>query len=111
MPTAYERRLVLFYLSNVASRLRVRDEGPTHLVSWLREHEEQLGIRYPRSSGDVAEDAMRHHSGDREALTLEWHRLVEVLKSALAAASPARLDRTARRVRRNFPGQIIAKGG
>lgn len=100
MPTAYERRLVLFYLSNVASRLRVRDEGPTHLVSWLRENEEQLGIRCPRSPGDVAEDTMGHHSRDREVLTLEWHRLVEVLKNALATATPARLDRTARRVRR-----------
>ena len=100
MPSAYERRLVLFYLSNVVSRLRGRDDEAPHLAQWLQLHEEELGFRYPTSPGDVAEGATQRRSRDREVPTPEWQRVGEVLRNTLAAASPARPDRTARRVRR-----------
>ena len=100
MPSAYERRLVLSYLSNIVSRFRGRDEEATHLVKWLRQHEEQLEFRYATRPGDVAEGAIQHRLRDREVPTPEWHRLGEVLRNTLAVASPSRPDRTARRVRR-----------
>ena len=100
MHSAYERRLVLFYVSNVVSRLRSRDDEAPHLVQWLQLHEEELGFRYPTSPGDVAEGATQRRSRDREVPTPEWQRVGEVLRNTLAATSPARPDRTARRVRR-----------
>ena len=100
MHSAYERRLVLFYVSNVVSRLRGCDDKAPHLAQWLRSHEEELGFRYPTSPGDVAEDAAQRRPINQEVPTPEWQRLGEVLRNTLAAASPARADRTARRVRR-----------
>ena len=100
MPSTYERRLVLFYLSNVVSRLRSRDEEAAQLVKWLQQHEEQLEFRYATRLGDVAEGAIQHRLRDRKVPTPEWHRLGEVLRNTLAVASPSRPDRTARRVRR-----------
>lgn len=100
MPSAYERRLVLFYLSNAVSRLRGRDEEASHLVQWLRQHEEELRFRYPTRPDDIAEGAIQHGLRDREVSTPEWQRLGEVLRNAWAAARPAHPDRTARRIRR-----------
>ena len=100
MPSPYERRLVLFYVSNVVSRLRGRDDEAPHLAQWLQLHEEELGFRYPRSPDDVVEGATQRRSRDREVPTLEWQRLGDDLRNTVAAASPARPDRTARRVTR-----------
>ena len=47
MLAAYERRLVLFYLSNTASRLHYRSEGARKLVQWLGENEEELELQHP----------------------------------------------------------------
>ncbi len=47
MLAAYERRLVLFYLSNTASRLHCRSEGARKLVQWLGENEEELELQHP----------------------------------------------------------------
>ena len=100
MPSAYERRLVLFYASNVVSRLRGRDDEAPHLAQWLQLYEEELGFRYPTSPGDVAERATQRRPRDQEVPAPEWQHVGEVLRNALAAANPARPDRTARRVRR-----------
>ncbi|MCY4485657.1 MAG: AAA family ATPase [Deltaproteobacteria bacterium] len=99
MPSTYERRLVLFYLSNLVSRLRSRDDEAPHLARWLKLHEGELGFRYPTRPGDTAEDAMQRRTRDREVPRPEWQRVAEILRNTLAAAGPARPDRTARRVR------------
>ena len=100
MPSAYERRLVLFYLSNVVSRLRGGEEEVTHLMKWLRRHEEQLDFRYATTPGDVVEGAIQHHLRDREVPSPEWERLAEFLRNTLAVTSLPHPDLTARRVRR-----------
>ena len=100
MPSVYERRLVLSYLSNVVSRLHGRDEEAPCLVRWLRLRAEELGFRYPTSPDEVAEGATQHRSRDQDVPTREWQRVGEVLRSTLAVAGPARPDRTAQRVRR-----------
>ena len=100
MLSAYERRLVLSYLSNAFLRLRSRDEEARNLLRWLRKHEDQLEIPYPPTAGDDAEEAVGHKLPDEEVPTLEWRRVGKALRNALAAARQARPDRTARRLRR-----------
>ena len=100
MLSAYERHLILFYLSNAFSRLRSRDEEAKNLLRWLRKHEDQLEIPYPHTAGDDAEGAVGHKLPDEEVPTLEWRRVGKALRNALAAARQARPDRTATRLRR-----------
>ena len=66
MLSAYERHLILFYLSNAFSRLRSRDEEAKNLLRWLRKHEDQLEIPYPHTAGDDAEGAVGHKLPDEE---------------------------------------------
>ena len=100
MLSAYERRLILSYLSNAFLRLRSRDEEARNLLRWLRKHEDQLEIPYPLTAGDDAEEAVGRKLPDEEVPTLEWRRVGKALRNALAAARQARPDRTARRLRR-----------
>ena len=100
MLSAYERRLILSYLSNALLRLRSRDEEARNLLRWLRKHEDQLEIPYPLTAGDDAEEAVGRKLPDEEVPTLEWRRVGKALRNALAAARQARPDRTARRLRR-----------
>ena len=100
MLSAYERRLILFYLSNAFSHLRNRDEEARNLLRWLRKHEDQLEIPYPLTAGDDAKRGARHKFRDEEVPTLEWRRVGKALINALAAVRQARPDRTARRLRR-----------
>ena len=44
MLAAYERRLILFYLSNAVSRMSCRTEEARNLVQWLLEHEDELHV-------------------------------------------------------------------
>ena len=60
MLSAYERRLILFYLSNAFSHLRNRDEEARNLLRWPRKHEDQLEIPYPLTAGDDAKRGARH---------------------------------------------------
>ena len=87
MLSAYERRLILFYLSNAFSRIRSRDEEARNLLRWLRKHEDQLEIPY-------------HTSTAEEVPTAEWRHMGKTVKNALAGARQARPDRTASRLRR-----------
>ena len=99
MLTAYERRLILFYLSNAFLRLRSRDEEVRNLLRWLREHEAQLEIPRPPAAGDDAEGPIAHKLPDGEIPTLELRRVGKALRTAWAAVRQARPDRTARRLR------------
>ena len=100
MLSAYERRLVFFYLSNAVSRLHHRTEAAKRLTEWVFEHESRLTCPYPLTLGDTTEDAMEHWSRKKESPALEWRRLGEVLRKAYAAVRQARPDRTAQRLRR-----------
>ena len=100
MLSAYERRLVFFYLSNAASRLHRRTETAKRLAEWVFEHESQLTCQSPLIPGDATEDSVEHWLRRKEVPALEWQRLGESLCSAYTAARKARPDRTAQRLRR-----------
>ena len=45
MLTLYDRRLILFYLSNAASRLKRRAKEAQSIEQWILEHENSLGCQ------------------------------------------------------------------
>ena len=98
MLAAYDRRLILSYLSNAVSLLLCRSKEARNLVQWLLKHEERLKLRVQFEPNDETEHAMRVR--DKEVPTVKWRRVEEALRSELAATRHARPDRTASRVRR-----------
>ena len=98
MLSPYDRRLVLFYLSNAVSYLRYRAKD---LPAWLLDHENDLKFRYPQTPKSVTAVAIWHGSSLlKKEPSLEWQRLAETLRNEFAAARQARPDRTAKRLRR-----------
>ena len=100
MLAAYDRRLILSYLSNAVSRLRCGAEEANNLVQWLLKHKDQLEFRVPVGSEDETELAMRDRGHGKEVSTLEWRQVGDALRSELAASRNARPDRMGMRLRR-----------
>ncbi len=100
MLSAYERRLILFYLSNVVPHLQCRDQQAKDLVLWLGENEDQLGLPYLLREDDEAQVALERGLRDYDLPARVWQRVGEASKGALLAAQHVRPDRTARRLRR-----------
>ena len=90
MLTAYERRLVFFYLSNAASRLCHRSSWARELLKWVFGHERELEFESPPASREVL------HQGVPEP---EWEHLRKAIENEYSAALRARPDLTARRLR------------
>ena len=100
MLSAYDHRLVLFYLSNAVSHLHYRAEAAKDLARWLMDHEEELKFRYPQTPDSVTAVVMWHGSPLlKEEPSREWQRLIETLQNEFAATRQARPDRTAKRLR------------
>ena len=128
MLTAYERRLILQYLANAASRLHHRDPEARELVGWITENDRRtasgrrrgtLGAPGGKGKWSRALSASAHL--DRKRLDLDdflgpeelreladcmdgptgkqWSRLVEALRDMGSAARSARSDGTAQRLR------------
>ena len=90
MLTAYEHRLVFFYLSNAASRLCHRSSWARELLKWVFGHERELEFESPPASREVL------HQGVPEP---EWEHLRKAIENEYSAALRARPDLTARRLR------------
>ena len=100
MLSAYDHRLVLFYLSNAVSHLRYRAEAAKDLARWLMDHKKELKFRYPQTPDSVTAVVMWHGSPLlKEEPSREWQHLAETLQNEFAAARQARPDRTAKRLR------------
>ena len=99
MLSAYNRRLLLFYLSNAVSHLCCYTMAANKLKEWLLKHEDDLKFRYPQTPDVKTANVMVRGSRVWEVPPLEWRRLAEALGSELAAARQARPDRTAARLR------------
>ena len=99
MLPSYERRLILFYLSNVVPHLRGRDEEAKNLLLWLSQHEDQLGLPYLLREDDEAARVLAQGLQDQDVPTRVWQCVGAALRAALEAARHVRPDRTARRLR------------
>ena len=126
MLTAYERRLILQYLANAASRIHHRDPEAKELVGWLTENDRRTasgrrrgplgasGGKVKRSRALLAPLGRRpvdldDFLGPEELRDLadgmdgptgtQWSRLVEALRAMCSAARSARGDRAAQRLR------------
>ena len=95
MLTAYMRRLILGYLTNIAARVRHRSPEGRELVKWVLNSADILNLpgygeytllqEHARSEGDIPAD--------------EWRRLLRILATECRASRRVRCDLTARRVR------------
>lgn len=90
MLTAYERRLVFFYLSNAASRIRHRSSWARELARWVFEHESELEFECPPTPKDELQ---------RGVPEPDWKYLREALENQYKVSMRARPDRLARRLR------------
>ena len=90
MLTAYERRLVFFYLSSAASRLCRRSSQARELAKWVFENESELAFERPPASKDGL------YQGVPEP---EWEYLREALGNKYTVSMRARPDRLAGRLR------------
>ena len=126
MLTAYEQRLIVRYLANVASCLHHRDPEAKELVEWIASNGRRMAFG-SRSKAPPALRGKRRRSRvppsnvGRKRLDLDdvlaaedfkdledctdgltgkqWRRLGRALQNKCAAARPARSDRTAQRLR------------
>ena len=93
MITPYERRLLLSYSRNVASRFDHRHPVASALTEWIEDHADLLEIG--RSCTGLGS-----RSPDDSSLSCEaWERLKDVLGREVARARNARADSMAKRIR------------
>ena len=97
MLTAYERHLILLYLSNVASRLQRHCAEAGALAAWVAEHGDLLTLG--DSAGKRTEQWPRPCS-EGELSPEAWRHVRSTLDGERAAAKRVRGDRTAHRSRR-----------
>ena len=99
MLSAYERQLILFYLSNAASRFHHSFPGKKEaLAEWVAENRDLLAFE------DENEEPDEHQAGghhEKEISAREWKHLRETLEKEHAAACEGeRKDHTARLLQR-----------
>ena len=97
MLNTYERRLILSYLSNLASRLGHHRPEARALAECIAERGDLLEV--PDCSSGRIEEGLRAYSHG-ELTAARWRQLRDILKSQQAATKRVRADRTALRIRR-----------
>ena len=99
MLNAYERQLILFYLSNAASRFHHAFPGKKEaLAEWVAENRDLLAFEDENEEPDEHRES-RHH--EKEISAREWKYLRETLEKEHAAACEGeRKDHTARLLQR-----------
>ena len=95
MLNAYERQLILFYLSNAASRFHHAFPGKKEvLAEWVAENRDLLALN-DENEEPGEHQASRHH--EKEMSAREWKHLRKTLEEEYAAACEGgQKDRTAR---------------
>ena len=95
MLNAYERQLVLFYLSNAASRFHNTYQQEA-LASWVTDNRDILALA---DENEVLSDLWEHR--EKKLSARDWKVLREIIKKEYAAArKKARKDRIARQLQR-----------
>ena len=97
MLNAYERRLILSYLSNLASRLHHHRPEARAVAEWVAEGGGHLMVA-DCSAGLLEKKISAYSRGELSAN--RWQQLRDILKSQQAATKRVRADRTALRIRR-----------
>ena len=95
MLTAYMRRLILGYLTNIAARVRHRSPEGRELVKWVLNSADILNLPGYEENTLLQERARR----EGEIPADEWGRLLRILATERRALRRVRCDLTARRVR------------
>ena len=93
----YERRLILTYLSNVASRLHHRHRTARALAECVAERADQLTVA-DCAERRIEETLSAYSHGELSAD--RWQQLRDILKDQQAATRRVRADRTALHIRR-----------
>ncbi len=96
MLAAYERRLILSYLSNAASRLHHRSPEARALADWITANDDWLALTGRTEKPCEPQSAMDY---ERRLPAQEWRRLQTALQGECSATKRTRGDRTAQRLR------------
>ena len=95
MLTAYTRRLIMGYLTNIAARVRHHSPEGRELVKWILNSADILNLPGYSENTLLQEHARR----EGEIPADEWGRLLDILASEYRASKRVRGDLSARRVR------------
>ena len=98
MLTAYERRLLAFYLANAASRLHYRDYEASNLADWVADRAN--GVSTFGASGECSCASTANPDTEHGMSARRWRVLQQALRDEHEATRKARHDRTAQRLRR-----------
>ena len=98
MLSAYERRLLAFYLVNAASRLHYRDHEASNLAEWVADRAN--GVSTFGTVGERSRASDMDPDSENSNFARTWRDLQLTLRAEHAATRNARQDRIARRLRR-----------
>ncbi len=98
MPTAYEHHLIAFYLANIAGRLHHKDREASTLAHWILERDHRSA--YDRRKDSLTSLFRALDELEEPISARKLRRLRQALREESAATKPAKLDWTARRLRR-----------
>ena len=97
MLNTYERQLILFYLSNAASRFHHASSEARDLADWVFENHDLLALEGESRAPGERRPSKRHRE---EFPAREWNHLRKTLENEYSAACKGtREDCTARRIR------------
>ena len=97
MLSAYEQRLVAFYLANAASALHHRDREASDLAEWIADRENRMAFGSRKRRSPLRAEKVGRDEGMSGG---KWRSLQAALCEEYSVARKARPDRTAQRLRR-----------
>ena len=95
MLTAYESRLIFWWLGNAVGRLSSTSEQSERVAEWLEEHAGALGVPFERM-----DEAATHSRRRVRGSSANWRRVQAAVRHGRKATARARRDRTAVRLHR-----------
>ena len=99
MPSAYEQRLLLFYLANIASSLDHRDPGASALAEWVEDRDNCIAFGR-RGARHRRRWHRRDPDTDEEMSAPRLRRLQDALRAECSAMRNMRRDRAGQRLQR-----------
>ena len=95
MPTAYESRLIFWWLANAVERLSSASKESQGVAEWLEEHAGTLGVPLERM-----DEAPTHSRRRVRGSSVNWRRARAAVRHGRKATARARRDQTAVRLHR-----------
>ena len=95
MPTAYEVRLIFWWLANAIDHLSKTSRDREAVAEWLEEHAQALGVPF-----EPMDDAATHSRRRWRGASANWRNVRAAVRHGREATARVRRDRTAARLHR-----------